>query len=150
MPRWRDLDIGLLRNVLPYVWSWQYDRASDEFTGKLAGEAILGVIGRGFRGAKAREYFKQMQRDEILARYHTILRERVGMVTTGMVFYHAGSSATGQRVALPVATGAECEPDTVLGVTIYTFKSSPKRDIRAEIVAAVVDRFTLEGGLTAD
>jgi hypothetical protein len=148
VPRWRDLDVGLMRQLLPYAWAWGYDRASDVFTGKLAGEQILAVLGRGFRGAKAHEFFTPSQRVLVLAQHRKVVLDQVGMVTTGLVFSHADSDATGQRVILPVATRSEHEADTIFGVTLYAFNEGPVRDIRAEVPATPVEFFTLEGGPT--
>jgi hypothetical protein len=146
VPRWRDLDIGMMRQLLAYAWAWEYDRATDEFTGKLAGESILAVIGRGFRGAKGHEFFTPSQRGMILAQHRKVVLEQLGMVTTGLVFSHADSGATGQRVVLPVATRSGHEADTILGVTVYAFGAGPVRDVRAEVPETPAEFFTLEGG----
>jgi hypothetical protein len=142
-PHWRDLDIGGLKRVLANIWAWEYDRASDIWTGKLAGEEIMHVLGRGFRGAKAHEYFQGRQRDLIIGRHKRIVFDTMGMVNTGRVFWHAGSFAMGQRVALPVMTrGDVC--DTVLGVTFYKFNAPVTKPIRAEAGDEEAEFFTLE------
>jgi hypothetical protein len=149
VPRWRDLDPGLLRHVMPYAWSWEYDRATDEFTGKLAGEQLLDVMGRGFRGAKGHEYFKAGEADLVLGRHRRVILERLGMVTTGLVFATSGSGATGQRVALPVASRSEGEADTVLGVTLFAFGVAPGRGVPVGVTNHAPEFFTLEGGFSA-
>ena len=143
VPRWRDLDPTRMKRVLANIWAWQYEAENGTWTGKLAGEEIMFVLGRGFRGAKAHENFEGRQRDLILARHHRIIQDNVAMVNTGRVFWHAGSFAIGQRVALPVATG-RAVADTVVGVTFYHFASPITHEIRAEAGDEEAEFITLE------
>ena len=143
VPRWRDIDPTCMKRVLANIWAWQYEAETDTWTGKLAGEEIIFVLGRGFRGAKAHEYFEGRQRDLILARHRRIIQDNVAMVNTGRVFWHAGSFAIGQRVALPVATRSEAA-DTVLGVTFYRFALPVTHEIRADAADEEAEFITLE------
>lgn len=131
VPRWRDIDPAQMKRVLANIWAWQYERDTDTWIGKLAGEEIIFVLGRGFRGAKAHEYFAGRQSDLLIARHNRIIQGNIGLVNTGRVFWHAGSFAIGQRVVLPVATQGEAA-DTVLGVTFYSFAAPVVREIQAE------------------
>ena len=85
VPRWSDLDIVRMKNCLSYLWAWEYDRDTDIFRGKLAGEAIQDVLGRGFRGALAHEYCAGRLKGVFLERCRRIILGEVAMVTTGRV-----------------------------------------------------------------
>lgn len=143
VPRWRDIDPGRMKHVLANIWAWLYEAETDTWTGKLAGEEIMFVLGRGFRGARAHEYFAGRRGDLILARHRRIIQDNVGMVNTGRVFWHAGSYAVGQRVVLPVATRAEVA-DTVLGVTFYHFAAPMTQEVRADTADEEAEFITLE------
>ena len=143
VPRWKDIDPTRMKRVLANIWAWQYDFDTGTWTGKLAGEEILFVLGRGFRGAKAHEYFQGRQRDLILARHLRIIQDRVGMVNSGRVFWHAGSFAIGERVALPVATKSEIA-DTVLGVTFYRVGSPVTQQIQAHATDEAAEFISLD------
>lgn len=141
VPRWKELDIGLMASSAPWIWAWEYDRGSGVFRGKLAGEEIINVLGRGFRGALGHEYFADRGAGIILARYRQIILDRVGLSASGRVFAHAGSSAVGQTLILPVATRSQ-QADTVLGVTVYQFP--PPAIGRVKVIAGTEEFFTLE------
>lgn len=130
VPRWRDLDISRMKSCIPFVWAWEYDLATGISRGKLAGEEILRVCGRGLRGAIDREYFAGLNAPVILARHRKVVFDVLGKVTTGEVYASAKSHAMGQRLALPVATRSEV-PDTILGATIYDFGGVLSQGLRA-------------------
>lgn len=141
VPRWRNLDIGLMAASAAWIWAWEYDRETGVFRGKLAGEKIIDVLGRGFRGGLGHEYFADRGAATILARYRQIILDRVGLVASGKVFAHVGSSAVGQTLIFPVATRSE-QADTVLGVTVYQFP--PPTVGRVKLIAGNEEFFTLE------
>jgi hypothetical protein len=143
VPRWRDIDPANMKSVLANIWAWQYDFDTGIWTGKLAGEEILFVLGRGFRGAKAHEFFRGRQGDLILARHLRVIQDRVAMLNSGRVFWHAGSYAMGERVVLPVATKSEIA-DTVLGVTFYSFASPVTQEIQAHATDEEAEFFSLD------
>lgn len=143
LPLWRDLDIAGMKHVLPYIWAWEYDRDSDVFTGKLAGEEIMSVIGRGFRGAKAHEFYTPAQYRAVHAWSRSVIVDRVGVVIAGQVYGHMGSGAIGQRVALPVALRGE-DADVILGVTLFDFRETGAESIRDSLTFDNPAVFTLE------
>ncbi len=143
VPRWRDLDIAGMKHVLPYIWSWEYDRATDVFTGKLAGEEVLEVIGRGLRGAKAHEFYTPAQYRAVYDWSRRVVVEQLGVVITGQVFGHMGSGAIGQRVGLPVALKGDTA-DLILGVTLFDFRQTGAGSIRDSLTFGNPKFFTLE------
>jgi len=57
MPAWSDLKPAAMKAVLPYVWSWKYDRANDRFTGRLAGDRIHKLFGANNAGRPIEDCF---------------------------------------------------------------------------------------------
>jgi hypothetical protein len=51
MPAWTDIDPVAIGRHLRYVWAWKYDRETDTFTGRLAGEDIVRAFGKSPRGS---------------------------------------------------------------------------------------------------
>ncbi len=143
VPRWRDLDIARMKSCIPFVWAWEYDLATGISRGKLAGEEILRVCGRGLRGAVDHEYFAGLNAPVILARHRKVVFDGLGKVTTGEVYASAKSHAMGQRIALPVATRSDA-PDTILGATIYDFGGPLSQGLRAQRGRDEPVFFTLE------
>jgi hypothetical protein len=143
VPRWRDLDVPAMKHVLPYIWAWEYERDSDVFTGKLAGEEVLDVIGRGFRGAKAHEFYTPAQYEAVYGWSKRVIIDQVGVVITGPVYSHMHSGAIGQRVGLPVALLGE-EADIILGVTLFDFGEARAQSIRGSLTFETMKFFSLE------
>ena len=50
MPTWKDINPARLKAQLPIVWSYSYDADRDDFVGRLAGQAILGMSSGQFKG----------------------------------------------------------------------------------------------------
>ena len=143
VPRWRDLDVAAMKHVLPFVWAWVYDRENDVFTGKLAGEEILSVVGRGLRGAKAHEFYTPAQYQVFYGWTRRVVVDQVGLVISGQVFSFVGSAAVGQRVALPVAVRGE-RADTILGVTLFDFSQTRAMSIRNALTFEAINFHSLE------
>ena len=55
MPSWNDIRPSAIAAQLPIFWSYKYDPATEEFTGRLAGERITRMFGKDFRGMPLRE-----------------------------------------------------------------------------------------------
>ncbi len=122
-PCWHDLDVRRFAAALPNLWAWTYDHATGVFHGKIAGEEILQILGRGFRGALAHEFYKGPETEMILARHRRVAVEGLGFTTQGPVFHHAGSGVQGQRVALPAASRGRAV-DIIVGVTVFHYPAA--------------------------
>ncbi len=118
MPRWADIDPGEVVRQLPIIWAWKYDRASDRFTGRLAGEEINWALGKPLRGTDLVEFFGAAQAPPILARYKRVVDEPCFVHWRGQVFRHAERLGFGERIILPMAEDGVAG-DGVLGATIY-------------------------------
>ena len=118
MPGWSDIDPGAIGRQLRIVWSWKYDRATDRFTGRLAGEDINAIFGKNLRGADMQEFFKDWNYDAIFARHKKVIGTPCLCHGKGLVFIHAGRYGSGERVVLPLASDGE-HGDGIIGATVY-------------------------------
>lgn len=118
LPAWRDIDPAALKPYLPIVWSWKYDRASDCFTGRLAGETITMLFGRSLRGRPMAEFFRADAYPRIFARHKRVVTEPALYHGIGLVFRHEGRAGQGERIILPLA-GDGRNGDGILGATVY-------------------------------
>ena len=138
MPGWQHIDAVAIAPYLRFVWSWKYDRASDGFTGRLAGEDINAAFGKPLRGVPMAEFFADWQYDLIFARSKRVVSEPAFAHGTGPVFAHARRYGTGERIILPLAADG-ISSDGILGATVYHWVSRPPeatehRDPRQERV----------------
>jgi hypothetical protein len=131
MPSWGDLDPAAMKPHLPIIWSWKYDRISDSFTGRLAGEQIVEAFGRQLRGAAMKDFFAGREYDTVLARFKRIVDGPAFMHCTGRVFAHAGRAGRGERIALPLSDdGWHCSG--ILGATVYRVAVDDPRERPAD------------------
>jgi hypothetical protein len=123
MPGWKDIDPAAIAPQLPIVWAWKYDRASDSFTGRLAGEEINAAFGKSLRGVDMKTFFADMSYEVIFARYRHVVTEPAFAIGRGTVFGIARRYGLGVRIILPLAADGN-EADGILGATLYR----PSRD----------------------
>ena len=119
MPAFRDIDpVGIGRN-LRYVWAWKYDRETDGFTGRLAGEEIDRAFGKSLRGMKMAEFYTPEVYAVVFPRHRRVVTEPSFFHGTGMVFARMGSLAGGERISLPLSEDGIIG-DGIIGGTHYT------------------------------
>ena len=118
MPAWSDIDPTAIGPQLPIIWSWKYDRETDLFTGRLAGDEIDAIFGKTMRGADMREFFKDMDYEAIYTRNRRVVTEPCLCHCTGLVLIHFGRYGIGERVVMPLAADGE-HGDGVFGATVY-------------------------------
>lgn len=123
MPGWKDINPITLAPYLSIVWAWKYDRASDAFTGRLAGEEIAAIFQKSFRGAAMKTFFQDWDYGTIFARHKRVVAEPAFMRGVGMVFSHAAKYGIGERIILPLAEDGETG-DGILGATTYGLRPS--------------------------
>lgn len=122
MPSWGDIDPAVIKQHLPIIWSWKYDRATGAFTGRLAGEYITEAFGRQLRGVAMEDFFAGREYETVLARFKKIVDGPAFMHCTGRVFAHAGLVGRGERIALPLADdGQRCSG--IIGATVYRVRA---------------------------
>jgi hypothetical protein len=145
MPAFRDIDpIGIGRH-LRYVWAWRYDRASESFTGRLAGEEIDRAFGKSLRGMKMAEFYTPDVYAVVFPRHQRVVTEPSFFHGTGMVFARMGYTMGGERISLPLSEDGSTG-DGIIGGTYYTALPPPDEDIPLgpDFTVEQVDFFPLE------
>jgi len=118
MPSWHDIRPTTIKAQLPIVWSWKYDRASDKFTGRLAGERIQAVFATNIRGAAMSDVFSGHDYARMFARHKRVLSEPAFFRGRGLVFRHLDRFDAGERIILPLA-GDGSNGDGIIGATDF-------------------------------
>ena len=128
IPAWRDIDPVEIGRNLRYVWSWRYDRATDEFTGRLAGEEIDRAFGKSLRGIAMRDFYATEVYELIFPRFRRVVVEPGFMYGEGMVFARMGRSVVGERIMMPLAEDGQTG-DGIIGATIYRPIPQPEQEL---------------------
>lgn len=118
MPAWRDIDPVAIGKYLPIIWSWRYDRATECFTGRLSGEAIVEAFGRSPRGVAMEDFFQGESYALVYARHHKVITEPCFSRDHGTVFRHVDRTGLGERIIMPLAEDG-ATGDGILGATVY-------------------------------
>jgi hypothetical protein len=119
MPAFRDIDpVGIGRH-LRYVWAWKYDRATENFTGRLAGEEIDRAFGKSLRGMQMTGFYAPDVYAVVFPRHRRVVTEPSFFHGTGMVFARMGYTAAGERISLPLSEDGSTG-DGIIGGTFYT------------------------------
>jgi hypothetical protein len=127
MPAFRDIDpVGVGRH-LRYVWCWKYDRATDSFTGRLAGEEIDRAFGKSLRGMEMTAFYAPDVYAVVFPRHRRVVTEPGFFLGTGMVFALVGSTVEGERIGLPLAEDGTVG-DGIIGGTFYSALPRPEAE----------------------
>ncbi len=118
LPAWKDIDPLAIARDLPIVWSWQYDRQTDSFTGRLSGEDINKAFGRSLRGVPMQDFFRDWEFEKIFARHRRVVTEPCFAHGSGPVFIHAQRYGDGERIIMPLADDG-VTGDGIIGATVY-------------------------------
>lgn len=145
MPGWKDIDPAAIAPHLRLVWSWKYDAASDTFTGRLAGDAIVEAFGESLRGKVMQDFFRGRQFERMFTRHKRVINEPALAHGTGPVFQHAGRQGHGERIIMPLASDG-IHGDGIFGATIYGPQPTGGMNEAARLNLAVesVDFFPLD------
>lgn len=130
MPGWSDIRPGAIAGHLPIVWSYKYDRATDSFTGRLAGERITAIFGKSLRGVPMTEIYPVDDYPALFARTKRTVLEPAFMRGHGLVFRHLNRYGTGERIMMPLADDGE-NGDGMIGATEYNSILEPTRELLA-------------------
>jgi hypothetical protein len=130
MPAWRDIDPVAIASHLHIVWSWTYDRSTDSFTGRLAGEEINDIFGRSLRKQKMQDFFAGWNYDEMFQRYRRAVTAPCIALGTGSVFIHMHKQGIGERLIMPLAADG-ITGDGVLGATVYNLTPAGTAEMRS-------------------
>jgi hypothetical protein len=131
MPAFRDIDpVGIGRH-LRYVWAWKYDRATEGFTGRLAGEEIVAAFGKSPRGVPMAAFFAPDVHRVFFPWHKRVVREPACLHGAGKVYSRVDRNFSGERIMLPLAEDGE-RGDGILGATVYEPAApAPVRDLCA-------------------
>jgi hypothetical protein len=140
MPAWADIKPAAIALQLPIVWSYRYDRQTDTFTGRLAGERITAIFGKSFRGLPMTEAYPEHEYPALFARHKRTITEPAFLRAHGIVFGHLNRYGIGERVVLPLADDHE-QGDGIFGATEYSVAGEPTREAIA--AGEIVEWFAL-------
>jgi len=118
MPAWKDIRPAAIARQLPIVWSYCYDAATGDFTGRLAGDVINQIFGRNLKGARLPDLGSSIDADHLLARFRKVVAERALYRSTGTVFHQAERHGYGERIIMPLSDDG-VTIDGIFGATQY-------------------------------
>lgn len=118
LPGWNDIRPSAIAAYLPIIWSYKYDRRSDSFTGRLAGDTIEAVFGKSFRGTAMRDLFTPDGFSFYFARHRRVVLESCFFHGLGSVFLPLSRVGIGGRIVMPLSDSGT-ESDGILGATLY-------------------------------
>jgi hypothetical protein len=119
LPGWNDIRPSRIVRQLPMVWSYTYDRGTDSFTGRLAGDHIESIFGLSFRGRPLSEIFPSWRYGEAFSRAKRVVDGPALHRGEGVVFRMLNKFGYGERIMLPLAADG-CTVDGILGCTDYS------------------------------
>lgn len=128
MPSWNDIRPSRIAAQLPLIWVYRYDRDTDVFTGRLAGDLIEQVFGKSFRGTPMKDIYPAKDYPWLFARAKRVVCDPALFLGSGTVFRHVERIGQGERIMLPLASdGTTC--DGILGATVYQMRTgTPAED----------------------
>lgn len=132
MPAWSDIRPSRIGPELPLVWVYKYDRAHDDFIGRLAGDNIEQIIGKSFRGTPMSVLYANRNYSAFFQRCKRVVCEPALMRSEGTVFQHIDRHGIGERIIMPLADDG-AEGDGILGATIYDTIQGPAADSEADV-----------------
>jgi hypothetical protein len=141
MPAWADIKPNAIAAQLSIIWSYRYDRATDSFTGRLAGERITAIFGKSIRGLPMTEAYPPDEYPALFARTKRVVLEPVFTRGHGVVFRHLNKFGSGERIIMPLADDGE-HGDGVFGATEYNFTAEPTHETLAS--GELVEWFALD------
>ena len=118
MPRWCGLRPSAMAAQLSIIWSYRYDRQSDRFIGRVAGDAIEVVFGKRFRDTPMEALFPVDVLPYYFARHRRVVTEPCFFSGWDGVFDHLSRVGTGERIIMPLSDCGH-EGDGILGATVY-------------------------------
>lgn len=120
MPSWQQLKPSRIAAQLPIVWAYKYDRVTEQFTGRLAGDRITRSLGKSFRGIRLEDVHPPTTLPHM---YRTLKR---GVDTPqlyhfrGVLFRQRDRVATGERIGLPLSSDG-VNVDGIIGASDYDY-----------------------------
>jgi hypothetical protein len=118
IPAWSDIDPVAIARQLRHVWAWKYERETQEFIGRLAGDEIIRAFGKSPRGRKMTEFFAPEVYRAFFPWHQRIVLEPAFLHGAGKVYSRVDRNFTGERIMLPLSEDGTTG-DGILGATVY-------------------------------
>jgi hypothetical protein len=118
MPAWKDIDPVPIGPQLRLIWAWKYDRLEQSFTGRLAGEDILGMFGGAVHGTPMADYFPPEIYRAFFPWMQRVVVEPAFAHGAGLVYRRLGRNFTGERIIMPLGDDG-VRGDGLIGATFY-------------------------------
>ena len=131
MPGWSDIRPSRVVRQLPIVWAYTYDRETDTFTARLAGDRIETIFGKAFRQTPLADIFPKSGFQDVFDRAKRVVSEPAVCRSEGLVLPQVNKFGYGERVMLPLASDGICA-DGILGCTEYRSTDGPYDDARPQ------------------
>lgn len=135
MPVWSDIKPACIASELPIIWYYSYDSEKDQFTGRLAGDRIIQMFNKEFRG----QSLQDIQPPDVFPRVHELLRrvviEPAVYRGSGRIFRQLHRVGNGERIILPLGN-ADGLGNGTLGATEYQYsRFTPEVSVELKIEA---------------
>jgi hypothetical protein len=116
LPSFQDVDPAKVKKALPYLWVLKYDRASDRFAYRIAGEEVNSFFRRNMSGRPVDGSMPADLAAAFQARARRVVQTCCALHLVGKVYRSAGYEAVGERLYLPLAP-SRADDGGVLGIT---------------------------------
>jgi hypothetical protein len=138
MPGWSDLSPSGMAPYLTMVWAFKYDRASGEFTSRLAGNRIMTGYGLSFRGTPLRDIHPPHMFKIAQEHMTRLVSEPALYYCSGKLFRAGDRVVEGERIMMPLASDGS-DADGALGATAYEYQNTGEK---VEIVVGDIEWFS--------
>lgn len=120
MPSWQQLKPSRIAAQLPIIWAYKYDRHTQEFVGRLAGDRIARHYGKNFRGIKLEALHAPEVLPGIVANMRRVVEGPALYRCSGPLFRQGDRTGIGERIILPLA-GDGVHGDGLIGASDYEY-----------------------------
>jgi hypothetical protein len=121
MPAWEDMSPSELAPHLKLLWFWNYDRATKEFTARLASNRVMQGYQKSFRGTPLKELHSPHMAELSQAHMTKVLSDPAAYYCNGKLFKVDTLIVEGERIMLPLASD-RIHGDVVLGATDFPMR----------------------------
>ena len=106
MPGWTGLRLSRIEKLMPIIWAYRYDRASDRFIGIQAGVNIEQIFGKTFTGTAMEELYPPRDYPRLFERAKRVTCGPAFYRGVGMVFNFVAASLTGVAISYAIGQAA--------------------------------------------
>ena len=121
MPAWADMSPSELAPHLKLLWFYNYDRATGEFTARLASNRAMRGYQKSFRGTSLRELHPPHLFELAQAHMTQVVAGPTAYYCSGKLFKVDSQIVEGERIMLPLASD-RIHGDAILGATDFPMR----------------------------